>query len=92
MLISNQLIHLFQLLFHPFKEDLTMDGDVESNLCPITQEAIDSLKPDQWGDDEAIVEYSEVIFESAEGHNLRDFILAINSCFLCQRWPVVNNN
>ncbi|KAL0231746.1 hypothetical protein GEMRC1_011150 [Eukaryota sp. GEM-RC1] len=51
---------------HPFKEDLTADGDIESNPGPVTQEAINSVYPNQWLDDEAIVEYCKVIFQEAE--------------------------
>ncbi|KAL0246803.1 hypothetical protein GEMRC1_008010 [Eukaryota sp. GEM-RC1] len=50
----------------PFPKDLTADGDIESNPGPVTQEAINSVYPHQWVDDEAIVEYCKVIFQEAE--------------------------
>ncbi|KAL0241394.1 hypothetical protein GEMRC1_006629 [Eukaryota sp. GEM-RC1] len=49
----------------PFPKDLTADGDIESNPGPVTQEAINSVYPNQWVDDEAIVEYCKVIFQQA---------------------------
>ncbi|KAL0241762.1 hypothetical protein GEMRC1_006997 [Eukaryota sp. GEM-RC1] len=47
-----------------FKEDLTMDGDVESNPGPVSQEALDCLQPDHLVDDEVFVEFSRSIFQT----------------------------
>ncbi|KAL0233075.1 hypothetical protein GEMRC1_011822 [Eukaryota sp. GEM-RC1] len=49
----------------PFPKDLTADGDIESNPGPVTQEGVNSVYPNQWVDDEAIVEYCKVIFQEA---------------------------
>ncbi|KAL0241288.1 hypothetical protein GEMRC1_006523 [Eukaryota sp. GEM-RC1] len=42
---------------HPFKEDLTADGDIESNPGPISESALQTLLPDEWIDDEVIDQY-----------------------------------
>ncbi|KAL0249545.1 hypothetical protein GEMRC1_004775 [Eukaryota sp. GEM-RC1] len=47
-----------------FKEDLTIDGDVESNPGPVSQEALDCLQPDHLVDDEVFVEFSRSIFQT----------------------------
>ncbi|KAL0229127.1 hypothetical protein GEMRC1_013747 [Eukaryota sp. GEM-RC1] len=41
-----------------------MDGDVESNPGPVTQQALDCLQPDHLVDDEVLVEFSRSIFQT----------------------------
>ncbi|KAL0239676.1 hypothetical protein GEMRC1_009784 [Eukaryota sp. GEM-RC1] len=49
----------------PFKEDLTMDGDVESNPGPLSKDSLEYLNPGQWIDDDAIFQYCQYLFNSA---------------------------
>ncbi|KAL0241405.1 hypothetical protein GEMRC1_006640 [Eukaryota sp. GEM-RC1] len=49
----------------PFKEDLTMDGDVESNPGPLSKDSLEYLNPGQWIDDYALSEYSKHQFKEA---------------------------